>query len=105
MLAARSYKFDAGERPDIIDQLLTDLGDGNLIGPVLREAIAQSDWDAVLAWTDKVQGSDKDSGYHMYWRGRALEALGQSEAAHHEAMFQSVLGIKGLNVKSLNQTL
>lgn len=83
MLAARSYKFDAEERPDIVDQLLSDLGDGNLIGPVLREAIAQSDWDAVLAWTDKVQGSERESGYHMYWRGRALEALGQSEAAHH----------------------
>jgi len=32
-------------------------------------------------------------------------SMDKSEAAHHEAMFQSVLGIKGLNVKSLNQTL
>ena len=72
MLAARSYKFDAEERPDIVDQLLSDLGDGNLIGPVLREAIAQSDWDAVR-WTDKVQGGEENldttcTGVVAHWK-------------------------------------
>lgn len=81
-LASRSYKFDRDERPQVINELLGELGDGDLIGPVLREAITSSDWQAVLDWTDKLKPDDSTSGYHLYWRARALEAMGESEAAH-----------------------
>lgn len=81
MLATRSYKFDAEDRPEVVNELLISSGDGTKIGPVLREAIAASDWSSVLEWIEHVQSSERQSGYYQYWRARALEALGDSEAA------------------------
>lgn len=81
MLATRSYKFEAEDRPEVVDDLLISSGDGKKIGPVLREAIAASNWTAVLEWIAHVNSSERQSGYYQYWRARALEALGKSEVA------------------------
>ncbi|MDF1761969.1 MAG: transglycosylase SLT domain-containing protein [Oleibacter sp.] len=40
---------------------------------VLRNAIKESDWDAILKWTAKVGGTDALDSYNQYWRARALE--------------------------------
>lgn len=94
-LAARSYTFDREDRPKIIDTILGDLGDADLIGPVLRDAIAASDWQAVLGWIEKIQGDESISAYHQYWRARALEQTGNeaeaqkaySSAAQHREFY------------------
>jgi len=80
-LGQRSYRFEGDERPALIDNILTELGDADMIGPVLREAIAASDWQGVLTWTSRIQGPAKDSGYHQYWRARALEQTGDETNA------------------------
>lgn len=86
-LASRSYQFEREERPQVIDTILADLGDADLIGPVLRDAIAASDWQAVLGWIGKIQGVKASSAYHQYWRARALEQTG------HEAEAQKAYGV------------
>lgn len=81
LLAKRSYRFDAEDRPTIIGNILAERGSADLIGPVLREAIARSDWQGVIYWLDQIQGTDRESAYHIYWRARALEQTGNEDAA------------------------
>lgn len=90
-LASRSYRFDHTNRPEVIDNILTELGSADLIGPVLRDAITASDWPAVLGWIDKIQGDEANSAYHQYWRARALEQTG------HETEAQKAYAIAALN--------
>ncbi len=47
----------------------------------VRVCLQQGDWNAALGWLDRLPAPERDSPRWQYWRGRALETLGQSEEA------------------------
>lgn len=47
----------------------------------VRLALRQSDWAAVLHWLDRLAPAEREDLRWRYWRARALEATGRSEAA------------------------
>ncbi|MCB1776917.1 MAG: transglycosylase SLT domain-containing protein [Candidatus Competibacteraceae bacterium] len=48
----------------------------------IRITLKQGDWPATLRWLDQLLPEERDSPRWQYWRGRALEALHQTEPAH-----------------------
>ena len=47
----------------------------------IRVCLRQGDWPAALHWLDRLPPEERDSPRWQYWRGRALESLGQIEPA------------------------
>ncbi|QQS55387.1 MAG: transglycosylase SLT domain-containing protein [Candidatus Competibacteraceae bacterium] len=47
----------------------------------IRVCLRQGDWPATLHWLDQLTPEERDSPRWQYWRGRALESLGQTESA------------------------
>lgn len=46
-----------------------------------RHAIREQDWKAVLHWIARLPSSEQQTSQWQYWKGRALGATGQSQAA------------------------
>lgn len=89
-LAANTFRLDDDEFDDAAAERLKTLGEGDWIGPALRNAIAAGDWPAVLDWILAVKGDQRDSSYYTYWEARALQAMGNEVAA--QAAFESAAG-------------
>ncbi|MCP5159568.1 MAG: lytic transglycosylase domain-containing protein [Gammaproteobacteria bacterium] len=45
----------------------------------IRVCLQQNDWPATLHWLDQLPPAEQNSPRWQYWRGRALESLGQTE--------------------------
>lgn len=52
-------------------------------------ALTDQDWEAALAWLDRLNDEEKHTDRWRYWRGRALEALGQMDDARSIYMLNS----------------
>ena len=54
----------------------------------VRTALRNRDWPAVFAYINDLPGAERDQEMWRYWRGRALQELGQNEAA--DAVFRGL---------------
>ncbi|NNF51379.1 MAG: transglycosylase SLT domain-containing protein [Gammaproteobacteria bacterium] len=54
----------------------------------VRTALRNRDWAAVYAYINELPGAERDQEMWRYWRGRALQELGQNEAA--DAVFRGL---------------
>ncbi|MFK7831085.1 MAG: transglycosylase SLT domain-containing protein [Congregibacter sp.] len=64
-----------------LDQNLAKWRDDKLTGIRLRWAISDSDWPAINTLVLALTETAREEGTWRYWQARALEALGQGEAA------------------------
>lgn len=94
------FRFSEGQRNQILQTLAlyhaTDFDDGALAALIalppaaqtegtrewrVRVALAQQDWNAVLAGLDAMPASQQQAGEWQYFRARALAALGRDDEA------------------------
>lgn len=54
----------------------------------VRTALRNRDWSAVFAYINDLPGAERDEVMWRYWRGRALQELGQNDAA--DAVFRGL---------------
>ena len=67
---------------ELLSQLDNALVDEKLLHERIVLALREHDWDALLTWTTGIPPTaDAIRGPWLYWRGRALEMLGQPEQA------------------------
>ncbi len=83
-IARYSYRLDPDNtaQQSALKAILLRYADADLINPVMRTAISESDWLQVLYWSGQLDEKDADDSFYQYWRGRAFQATGHSQLAN-----------------------
>ena len=64
-----------------LDRISADAGNADLQQRRLRAAIKLGDWKHLTGWIDQLPPELRRSDRWLYWKGRALDTLGRTEAA------------------------
>ena len=82
-IARYSYRLDPDNtaQQSALETILLRYADADLINPVMRTAISESDWLQVLYWSGQLAEDDLNDSFYQYWRGRAFQATGHRQLA------------------------
>lgn len=80
-LASRLAREDAGKVFDFMRGLRPAADDVELQEARIRAGLLQHRWSLVARWIDALPSPARDSERWLYWRARAHEALGETDAA------------------------
>lgn len=64
-----------------VDSVLPALNSETLLELRIRRALRERDWSGVLTWTNLLPADAAENARWQYWKGRALEQLGNSSEA------------------------
>lgn len=80
-LAARAARKKHKKAKLLLDAVQADAIDEKMLHLRLRTALADLDWDRIVAWTQSEPADEKIRLRWYYWRARALEQTGNVAAA------------------------
>lgn len=80
-LAVRLARASGPEAQRQLERLAGAVGDPEVMQWYIVSTLVDGDWSAALRWMDRLPEAEATSTRWRYWRGRALEALGQPQAA------------------------
>lgn len=64
-----------------LQDLKLDINDSSVITPHILSAIQDKDWEASLAWLNRLDNNKQNSQRWQYWRARTLEEMGRLDEA------------------------
>ena len=92
-LAVRATQQNHPLAKKLLDDIDDSRVDEDVFGWRLRAALEDDDWKRILDWTAGTPPQDElTRGQWFYWRGRALEETGQTDAANE--MYRRIAGMR-----------